>query len=111
MKNNDHLTAPNATLAEQVRASVPGMAHFALTGPAGRTCRECEHWGAGGGRDGGYYADGQRLLKPRMCNKYRKLMLLGRKNSPLIRYDTPSCRHFDEAVAIPPIEEPKSQYT
>lgn len=35
----DHLTA--SPVDAFARASYPGMAHFAGTGPRGKTCREC----------------------------------------------------------------------
>jgi hypothetical protein len=45
MSETDHLTEPNAELAEQVRRTPPGMAHWAGTGPAGQTCAGCGHYG------------------------------------------------------------------
>jgi hypothetical protein len=35
----------DAELARQIRKSVPGMAHFAATGPFGTCCKDCKHFG------------------------------------------------------------------
>jgi hypothetical protein len=36
-----HLTEPNPKLAKLVRQTISGMAHWAGTGPQGKTCGEC----------------------------------------------------------------------
>jgi hypothetical protein len=40
----DYLTEPNPELAALVKATPPGMAHWAGTGPAGKVCRDCAAW-------------------------------------------------------------------
>jgi hypothetical protein len=38
---NPFLTRPNADTADKAARSVPGMAYFAGTGPAGKQCKQC----------------------------------------------------------------------
>jgi hypothetical protein len=57
--------------------SVPGMAHFAGTGPKGKTCGECAYW----------------MLQ--RCDKYRQLAHRpGPRNIP---FHTSSCKYFVQA--------------
>ncbi|WP_421930069.1 hypothetical protein [Nitratireductor rhodophyticola] len=42
LRLSEHMTA--AKFDEQVRGTFVGQAHFAGTGPKGKTCRECLHW-------------------------------------------------------------------
>jgi hypothetical protein len=83
-----HLTGarPIDTLAE---ATYPGQAHWAGTGPRGRTCRECMLWNVGDGR--GDYADFGGI-KPRRCAKFQILTM--RRGQPIPHY-APACRHFE----------------
>ena len=92
----DHLTAgPVDTLA---RATHPGMAHFAGTGPALKTCRECLFWNhklydyrAKGGKHRG-------LILPADCKKYRQMtQQVGAK----IPDDAAACKYFDENTSPP----------
>lgn len=87
----DHLTAgPIDTLA---RASHPGMAHFAGTGPHGKTCRECKLWHhvlydyrAKNGKHRG-------LILPAWCEKYKQITQnIGDK----IPDDAAACKYFEE---------------
>jgi hypothetical protein len=79
-------------------AAVPGMAHFAGSGPPGKTCKDCkhrgyrrrslkEHWDAVTGEafDKFYRWAG--------CAMYRKLT--GRHGKP-IEGDNRSCKYFEE---------------
>jgi hypothetical protein len=96
-----HLTNPNPDLEQLRRRTVPGMAHFAGTGPKGKTCRECSEW-TGCGKEAGYYAPKGAhggLIKPRSCDKYRELMR-GDIGEP-IPPDTMACKYFDPAIAPP----------
>jgi hypothetical protein len=68
------------------------MAHFALTGPAGQTCRLCQHW-TGCGKETGYFAGQKASLKPRCCAQYRKLM---HEIGPAVPHNAAACRHFIE---------------
>jgi hypothetical protein len=44
---NPYLTAgfDDAELVRQIRSTVPGMAHFAGSGPFGCTCKDCAFYG------------------------------------------------------------------
>jgi hypothetical protein len=61
--------------------SVPGMAHFAGTGPADSYCATCIYWQVQGKR-----------TSP-SCEKFRSLT--NGKNTPLIPAGTPACRHYE----------------
>jgi len=88
---SDKLTsAPADAMA---RATHPGQAHFAGTGPRGKTCRECTMWAhvkddyrAKGGKYRG-------LIKPAICSKYKQLM---REEGPAIPEDAMSCKYFEQ---------------
>jgi len=41
----DHLTEPDPVLEQQRLLTPHGMAHWAGTGPAGKCCKSCVHWG------------------------------------------------------------------
>ena len=78
----DHLTKPNADLEAMRERTIPGMAHWAGSGPKGKVCGECEFYtlhNIGIGRS------------PR-CRKYFMMMRMwGRTLLPL---NTPSCKYF-----------------
>lgn len=88
MENTNHLTAGYAPdLARQIRQSVPGMAHFAGTGPSNATCGECGHLGY------------ERFSKAKAwrfggCAKFFKLT--GNHSPKAIPPSTPACRHFEQ---------------
>lgn len=97
-----HLTEPNPQLAEWQRKTPNGMAHWAGTGPEGKTCRECEHWQ----HEKRYYAKRglQRgTLKPARCRKY-KTMMNGQTGGE-IPHDARSCKYFAQALFVPPIAQ------
>ena len=96
---NTHLTIPNPSLDELIRATHCGMAHWAGTGPQGETCRTCAHW-TGCDRATGHYANG-RGLKPRSCAKYRSMM--NGSIGALVPHDALACRHFVAAERPPSI--------
>lgn len=93
----DHLTASPAD--PMARASFPGMAHFAGTGPAGKTCRECIFWKHAPhdyrSKNGGYGGK----IKPAECAKYRQLS--GDKGRA-VPDNARSCRHYEENQNPPP---------
>jgi hypothetical protein len=93
----DHLTVVDPAFERHRRATYAGMASWAMTGPAGTTCRECLHWN-GCGKDTGYVAT-WRTLKARPCAKYRSLM--NNKTGAAVPHDAPSCRFF-QANPNPP---------
>ncbi|ANW00661.1 HNH endonuclease [Bradyrhizobium icense] len=92
----DHLTAgPVDTLA---RATHPGMAHFAGTGPALKTCRECAFWNhklydyrAKNGKWRG-------LILPADCNKYRQMT---QRVGDKIPDDAAACKYFEQSEHVP----------
>lgn len=99
---SDHLTAPDPGLAQLQSKTAPGMAHWAGSGPSGRTCRTCVFWtGAGGGRNG-YYADGRGLM-PRACLKYKNLMH-GKRGAPVEHWRW-ACRHYEENPQPPTMHQ------
>jgi len=80
----------------------PGMAHLAGTGPAGKTCRECEHFLS----DGHYAKSGKHggALKPGQCCMYTSLM---RAKGPNVPHYALACRHFGPVVGAP--QEPSAR--
>ena len=75
-----------------------GMAHFAGTGPAGVSCRECIHWASK--RD--YYARGGKhgpTLKPSPCIRF------GRGREPVPHHAAAACKYFEPNPAAPNIED------
>jgi hypothetical protein len=77
------LTAVN----HQAAASFVGMAHFAGTGPEGKTCGECYFWANGNPSE----RLANRRVKPRACAKYRQLA--GREGTP-VPHHAGACRYF-----------------
>lgn len=89
---NEHLTEPNPALAALVKATIPGMAHWAGTGPRGKTCGECEFLvsiSVGVGRS-------------TRCEKYQQMMN-GKVGSKKIPEVTPSCKYFEPIKKKKPI--------
>lgn len=73
--------------------AVPGMAHFAGTGPVGTRCDGC-HYAEGGGRVEG--SKGFGALKPITCARWRELMgERSGKKQPSFSHTNKSCKHFD----------------
>jgi hypothetical protein len=100
--NTPYLTDPNPILATQIRASHPGMAHFAGTGPRGQTCRYCIFWTGCG--DLVRYSTEFGTPKPRRCEKFRQLMN-GRRGDK-VPHDARACRHFEHIrVSSTSVEE------
>ncbi|HEX2554216.1 MAG TPA: hypothetical protein VHL98_10970 [Microvirga sp.] len=87
----------------RARGTHVGMAHFAGTGPAGRTCRECvfwmktSTWFAEGGKNGG----GPR---PAPCARYQQLTHQRGGNVP---HGASACRHFAAADHPQPMQRPR----
>ena len=78
-----YLTEPNHDLARMRHDTIPGMAHWAGSGPKGQICGNCIHLTLLGGR---------KILH--RCSKYTQLM--GRQGPKDIPDDTPACRHFEK---------------
>jgi hypothetical protein len=91
MRDTLYLTKGYSDIVEhQIRATRPGMAHFANTGPFGTVCGECAYWG--------YFktrrttaGDAVKTKHVSACAKYRELT---NKHGPVVPANTPSCRHF-----------------
>jgi hypothetical protein len=64
--------------------ALPGMAHFAGTGPGGKTCRDCVFRG--------YYRE-HGVKKHYGCQKFKSLT---GNNGPVVQSDWPACRHFEQ---------------
>jgi hypothetical protein len=80
---NPALKSVDPDFDAKVRATVPGMAHFARTGPKGKCCGDCTHLWPRLGRGGGY-----------ACNKYAQMMPDSPR--PDIPRQTPSCKYFEQ---------------
>lgn len=92
---NEHLTVVDAEFERRRSQTFPGMAHFANTGPSGKTCRECQHWG--GGRASDYTSPTGRfhgLIKNHPCSRYESMM--NGVTGPGVPADAQSCKHFSE---------------
>lgn len=74
------------------------MAHFAGTGPQGKTCRECVFWKhtqydyrAKNGKYGGQ-------IKPAVCGRYRQMT--GAEGSK-VPDDARACKYFEQIEVAP----------
>jgi hypothetical protein len=95
---SQNLTSPNPQQDRLSRSSFAGMAHFAGTGPAGSTCRECRFWQhvqyGYHSRVGKYHG----LIKPCACAKYRSIT--GRAGA-LVPDDAMACKYFEFSHDFP----------
>ena len=81
-----------------------GMAHWAGSGPAFKTCRECRSWvSIGKWREEGPGSSGEPL--PSRCRKYKTLGM-EKSFGPPIPHDTLACKHFEEAAKPQPLKRP-----
>jgi len=93
MKNESHLTKGYGdALARQINSTVPGMAHWAGSGPADADCSQCKFFG---------YAQSMRnaageiitsKFRKTACGKFHELT---GKHGPDIRGSAKACRHFE----------------
>jgi hypothetical protein len=113
---SSHLTKPQGErLAALQEITIPGMAHWAGSGPDGETCRQCAFWSRikrvnkdtgdqeyGAIKRIGRQPDG--TPSPRACSKYSQLMrgIRGGK----IPFDTPACNKFEASGNAPPAALP-----
>jgi hypothetical protein len=106
--------AHNPRTSAMIEASRPGMAHFAGTGPEGRSCRECIHWSRKWKdiehdesiKSGEFkYAHG--VLMPRRCRKFWRMM--NRQRGKSLPHRMASCRHFSENPDAPPVVKPAKE--
>ncbi len=108
-----HLT--HEDLLDHVRKTQIGQAHFAGTGPYGRTCRECKHFYCKnregepapfryrGDENEPSSPDKVTYLQPALCN-----FPIPNKAEALISHSLEACRHFEEC-STPPSETRKDQ--
>jgi len=96
-------TVIDKNLDERQANTPPGMAFWAGTGPAGRTCRECSFYQFNGykSKKGGITGG---VLKLGICNKYLSMMLRAGSKVP---HETPSCKYFELNKLVPPITDPR----
>lgn len=94
-----HLTEPNQDLAKKRKDTRPGMAFWAATGPASRTCRECRHWDSLG------YLASSGLLRDSPCARYRSMM--NGETGPGVPHYAKACKYFDVAAEVRAVHKPK----
>jgi len=88
---NQHLT----DIKEKHVDTVPGMAHFAGTGPAGTRCGGCTS-----------YVYDEKSKRHKTCGKYNQLTgKMGKSFDSM----TPSCRYFDARPNTPWLSQPSSK--
>ncbi|RWP64141.1 hypothetical protein [Mesorhizobium sp.] len=75
------LTDASSVSRDKLARTVPGMAHFAGTGPVGATCSECDFWRQFGNQ------------KKPSCEKFR--LITGHSGKPVPGF-TPACRYFNK---------------
>lgn len=81
----DGLTIVNPDLEQQVARTVPGMAHWAGSGPAGKFCGGCAH----------FMSVSRGLGSSTRCGKYSQMMD-GRTGSKKLPPETASCKYFEQ---------------
>ena len=74
---------------DNIRASFPGMAHFAGTGPVGIRCRDCAFWKLPA-------RPTSKSNEHRPCAKYTQLM--NGKTGKNVPGGAFSCRHYEKKV-------------
>lgn len=79
----DGLTVINPELEDKVARTIPGMAHWAGSGPNGRICGECAF----------FYSVSRGVGQSFRCQKYYNMM--DREGSKKIPPGTPSCKYFE----------------
>jgi hypothetical protein len=91
MRNGSHLTAGcDPALTAQIAKTKPGMAHWAASGPSGRTCADCSYltyWQQIRNVAGNIVGTKQR----HGCAKFRELT--GR-HGPAVPKHAEACRYF-----------------
>lgn len=89
------ISAKLTMTTHEQRVTHKGMAHFAGTGPNGRTCRECIHWD----HFNGSYRKGDGRISKASCKKFSALTR-GEKGHP-VPDDAMACKYFDINPAVP----------
>lgn len=88
--SSGHFVSTNPALERLVANTPPGMAHWAGTGPIGKTCKTCLEYGELGGAGAS--------IKRNRCLKYHQLT---RRIGEAIPPNTPACRHYHSATTGP----------
>jgi hypothetical protein len=65
----------------------PGMAYFAKTGPAGKTCGDCEHRG--------YYRDSATSRSSYWVSKCGQFKAMTGRHGADVKTDYPACKYFE----------------
>jgi hypothetical protein len=78
-------------LTAQMRATRPGQAHWAETGPIGKTCGDCAHLGY---QRQHRNASGDLVKSERTGGCQRYFQLTG-KHGPVVPATAGACRHFE----------------
>ncbi len=101
LNTKEHLTETNTS--DLVKGTHVGMAYFAGTGPKGKTCRECAHWGATVRkhlyRNPVYSAPD---LQHHECNKFTKM--IGRAGGK-VPHEAAACKYFKQSENPPAIRK------
>jgi hypothetical protein len=84
-------TGYSPELAAQMRATKPGQAHWAGTGPSGKTCGDCAHLGYWKQR---HNASGD-LVKNERTNGCQRYFQLTGVHGPVVPATAGACRHFE----------------
>jgi hypothetical protein len=94
---------------QAIRNTYIGMAHLAGSGPEGRTCRECIHYGSmgkWGDRQGpGYYSESD-PLKANQLKQGRCFYAIPHKSPRRFPHDARACRFFEASETPWPLEKP-----
>ena len=104
-----HLTSPHSKRIDALLShSFAGMAHWAGSGPTGKTCRQCLSWGGDAETPPVRYPETGEL-RPRRCSKFRTIMQYDDgATTPGVPQGSMSCRFFIENVnAKPAVALPK----
>jgi hypothetical protein len=97
-----HLTRDPLTANASITHA--GMAHFAATGPQGKTCRECKLWQLLKGIFAAYYSSKGKTLKPHPCQKFQQLT---GKRGPCVPHNSCACKYFEQRESPPAIFDPR----
>lgn len=81
----DGLTIVNPDLEQQVARTIPGMAHWAGSGPAGSSCGQCSY----------FITVSRGLGSSTRCNKYSQMMN-GRVGAKKLPPETAACKYFEQ---------------
>lgn len=89
-------------MQDLIRKSHPGMAHWAGTGPEGKTCRQCRFF-----YPEGHFSKSNKLypghLKPGACRRFQKMT--GTKGEK-VPHTAAACKFFSERDTPPPAIAP-----